>query len=645
MYSPLTSPQRHSTGTRPTLNLLGNSGIETCISNASMVSTSSVSPTKLVIHTLIECLPDMMICLIDANGMIHYSNSSFESMAIDESILHHNLFELLMDTDFHNLQQSIEECFLHRSSSIRIYHKISKNISQWTLRLLHGLDLSKDLIVMSGKLIDKLPHSPSFLRKLFPSDGSRTEKTSLGSPGLKKIFSPTFGLSKFRIHADTVHPQSADHSVQEEITSSLEYYNLEKYAYEKQSHRLLQQTKSHYLHRLNTLNIEINALLSTLEKKRTFVRAVAHEIRTPLNIVMSGLNLFEMEYPDNQAFQQSILDMKLACQAAVDIVGDFLTYEKLDSDILKLDKSVVDMSRVLKKCLSPFQVQAKFSKISLIIINQLKDSLVDADEYKLSQVLRNLVSNALKFSKAGDEVTVQASEANGVIRISVRDVGAGISKANQEKLFKEIVQFNAKELQGGGGSGIGLWVSKKLMDAHGGRIGVESEGEGKGSTFFIELPVSQQSRPAPRVSCKRLSQCILDGSFQGCCSLRILVVDDSASARKMSVRLLSKIGIHVEEAADGQECLDLVLGSSAKGSAFHAILMDSSMGTMSGPAATSELRRRGFKGRIFGVTGGCSEKDNKSFLAAGADRIYLKPLNEDSIRSILTEILASSCAN
>lgn len=600
--------------------------------------------TKLALNTLIECLPDMMICIIDSNGMIHHANSSFETMTCEESILHRNFFEILIDQDIPSFQHSMEDCFLHKSSSIRVFHRLSKNVSQWTLRLLTGLESSKDMIVMSGRITEKLPSSPSFLRKLFPADASRTDKTPMSSPGIRKMLAPSFAFPKIRIHADT-HPQSVDLSSQEDITASVDYHNFEKYAHAKQSHRALQQTKSHYLHRLNALNNEINSLLATLEKKRTFVRAVAHEIRTPLNIVTSGLSLLEMEYPDNLAIQQSILDMKLACQAAVDIVGDFLTYEKLDSDILKLDKSIIDMGRVLEKCLSPFQVQAKFSKIQLIILNQLKNCLVDADEYKLNQVLRNLVSNALKFSKAGDEVIIEAYESEGRVRVSVKDVGAGISKENQKKLFKDIVQFNARELQGGGGSGIGLWVSKKLIDAHGGRIGVESEGEGRGSTFFIELPKCPKTHAAPRISCKRLSQCLREGSLQGCCRLRILVVDDSASARKMSVRLLSKLGIQVDEAANGADCLDRVHDASAQGAGFHAILMDSSMGTMSGPTATLELRRRGFEGRIFGVTGGCSEKDTQSFLAAGADRIYLKPLSEDSIRSILTDILASSTTN
>ena len=108
----------------------------------------------------------------------------------------------------------------------------------------------------------------------------------------------------------------------------------------------------------------------------------------------------------------------------------------------------------------------------------------------MSQVLRNFLSNALKFTPEGGSVTVTVRTEGCSLRVEVKDSGAGISSENIRRLFVEVVQFNANTLQGGGGTGLGLWICKKIIDMHGGVIGASSEGEGKGSVFiskFIRL--------------------------------------------------------------------------------------------------------------------------------------------------------------
>jgi CheY-like chemotaxis protein len=331
--------------------------------------------------------------------------------------------------------------------------------------------------------------------------------------------------------------------------------------------------------------------------------------------------------------------MKMACESAVDIVSDFINYEKLECDICTLEKSAINIIELVHKWVQPFRVQAKYRQIELIFIDDVQSACIaEVDEYKLSQVFRNLVSNAIKFSPAHGTVIIKMSkELNDMVRISVSDNGAGISIDNQTKLFTDIVQFNAKALQGGGGSGIGLWVSRKLMDAHGGTIGVYSAGEGLGSTFFIGLPLSHQSASVSAIT-KRASLQSNEPIMKNGKPLNILVVDDSVLSRKMCSKLLSKLGIHVKEAGDGTECLEEVIAATERGHCFDAILMDSSMVTMNGAEATSELRKRGYQGKIYGVTGECCESDTLAFLHAGADCIYIKPLAEDAILKILADL-------
>ena len=249
---------------------------------------------------------------------------------------------------------------------------------------------------------------------------------------------------------------------------------------------------------LKESQLKAQALAETLETKRIFVRHVSHEIRTPLNVVMSGLEFME-SFKDilGSELLETLGDIRNACGVAIDILNDLLTYEKLDSNILTLDKSPCDFIDLVRRVCSMFQIQARYSNINLAFDNAVKSDrlTVDADSTKLSQVIRNLVSNALKFTPDGGMITVKLFiVADGkVVRLEVQDTGPGMTKEQRKKLFNEVVQFNPKELQNGQGSGLGLYLSRKIVDMHRGLIGVDVEWEGKGSIFFLELDVSDKA--------------------------------------------------------------------------------------------------------------------------------------------------------
>jgi two-component system sensor histidine kinase/response regulator len=163
-------------------------------------------------------------------------------------------------------------------------------------------------------------------------------------------------------------------------------------------------------------------------------------------------------------------DMTSACQTCVDTVSDFLAYDKLSSNLLCADKSVCDMYHLIVKAARPFMTQAKLANVEFACYkDQNAEAIIDADEYKLNQVLRNLLSNAVKFSSPGMTVSVHVShisdEVSGTdwVRVGVADEGPGISLENQERLFHEVAQFHPGKLQGGGGSGYGLWYITTLL--------------------------------------------------------------------------------------------------------------------------------------------------------------------------------------
>jgi signal transduction histidine kinase len=219
---------------------------------------------------------------------------------------------------------------------------------------------------------------------------------------------------------------------------------------------------------------------------------VGHEIRTPLNVVSSGLELLTLQASSLDAdLIETLQDTKSACKIAIDILNDLLTYEKLDSDILTLEKSPADVVELAQRVVSMFQIQARSSQIVMRLENKLPTEVAvsDVDSTKISQVIRNVISNALKFTPVGGRVavTITVKDEGKRVRIDVQDSGVGMKKADRQRLFGEIVQFNPKELQNGQGSGMGLYLSRKIIDMHGGSIGVDLDWEGPGSVFYVEL--------------------------------------------------------------------------------------------------------------------------------------------------------------
>eukprot|EP00607_Mallomonas_marina_P010903 CAMPEP_0182422756 /NCGR_PEP_ID=MMETSP1167-20130531/8538_1 /TAXON_ID=2988 /ORGANISM="Mallomonas Sp, Strain CCMP3275" /LENGTH=440 /DNA_ID=CAMNT_0024601091 /DNA_START=814 /DNA_END=2136 /DNA_ORIENTATION=- len=211
----------------------------------------------------------------------------------------------------------------------------------------------------------------------------------------------------------------------------------------------------------------------------------------------------------------TIIDLSFSCDIAIDTLNDLLNYEKVESGLMTLDSKVFSVMPTLTKALHPFYIQARHANISLRLINNIEQDntsphhiFIKADECKICQVIRNLVSNALKFTPPNGDISVsvdffyindnneESSESkyreigsSKWLRIKVEDSGAGISHENLPRVFREIIQFSPGKLQRGGGSGLGLWISKAIIDMHKGHISVHSDGEGYGCTFTVDLPL------------------------------------------------------------------------------------------------------------------------------------------------------------
>ena len=263
----------------------------------------------------------------------------------------------------------------------------------------------------------------------------------------------------------------------------------------------------------------------------------------------------------------------------------------------------------------------------------------------------------------------------GSIRISVTDSGVGLTVSQLAQICSEGVQFNANELQAGKGSGLGLYITKGIVEQHGGTLTVASAGLDHGTTFTVELPLyggessgavrnrsrsftrNLDSKVLPVASPKRYMHQAVTVESQSASvtagvvgsvsvlrsvpiiterqSKRILVVDDVLSNRKMLVRVLTLKGYVCEQAEDGQQAIDVYRASLASGLSFDAITMDFEMPVMNGPTATGHLRAMGCTVPIIGVTGNMLPDDIQFFKAQGATEVMGKPLNIIRIQELV----------
>lgn len=271
-----------------------------------------------------------------------------------------------------------------------------------------------------------------------------------------------------------------------------------------------------------------------LSMKSSFVRLVSHEIRSPLTLVQATLmSILDPtdENADEEDFYETIEASNGACQTAISLLNDLLHFESLEAGNFKLELASILLPGALQKKLVTYKHLAKAYAVELRIIDLSgitgsertvflsgitgngKEVHPDrfslhVDIYRIDQVIRNLVTNALKFTQSGGAVTIIISHSTqltdldsfagsgkwnklfgGVLTVEVVDTGSGMSKENMANLFKEFSQFERNKLQGGNGSGLGLWICKKFIDMHGGVIGATSDGEGLGSRFFFQLPL------------------------------------------------------------------------------------------------------------------------------------------------------------
>jgi len=358
--------------------------------------------------------------------------------------------------------------------------------------------------------------------------------------------------------------------------------------------------------------------------KGEFLATLSHEIRTPLNGVIGSTELLKTTQLDGE--QQQYVEMLTGtAKMLAGLVNNILDYSKLEVGKLQFESIAFSPAHMFSEIETMFSDVVAKKGIALNITKLNLPNAVIGDPLRVTQILVNLCGNAIKFTEKG-LVTISAEYRDEAMHISVRDTGIGMRREDMANLFTPFQQARRETARKFGGSGLGLRISSQLARLMGSHIHVESV-EGEGSHFYLGIPMKTVSAEFLHAETAQGA----DATFAIKYPLRILVVDDSAVNRLLSLAMLAKLGYAgVAEADDGFTALETITGGS-----FDVVLLDVQMPGMDGTEVAKAVRETMRKPpRLVAVTGNTEEKDQKHYLAI-MDDYMSKPVSFQMLRRIL----------
>ncbi len=375
---------------------------------------------------------------------------------------------------------------------------------------------------------------------------------------------------------------------------------------------------------LNTrLQLAVREANKAAQSKSDFLSTMSHELRTPLNSVIGMTDLL-LDDPYNESQAENLKILNFSAVSLHSLVNDILDFNKLDSEKLRLEAISVNLSTLVSSICAGLRIQAheKGLELELQLDERLDRVHVVTDPTRITQILYNLVGNAVKFTSEGRvSVKVDVISAHPQVlttRFSVIDSGIGISRQQQEEIFEPFIQASTSTTREFGGTGLGLAIVKRLLTLFGSEIHLNSL-PGKGSEFYFEVALPIDSSPAtgtvPRVS-----------SGYDLSGLKVLVAEDNTLNRVLLKKLFYKWHNEPEFAENGQEALGKAISNS-----YDVVLMDIHMPVMDGYEATRQIRQSYPSSRphlsIIALTASVSTNLRQKITLAGMDDYVCKPFN------------------
>lgn len=380
--------------------------------------------------------------------------------------------------------------------------------------------------------------------------------------------------------------------------------------------------------------------------RMTFLSNMSHDIRTPMNAIIGYINLSEREDITLEEMKENLSKIKGSSKYLLALINDVLEMSRIENGKMELEPIVVDLKKRLSDIRDLYQTLMEEKNIDFQVDSaEIQDSLVYCDINRLNRVLLNLISNAYKFTPEGGKVSVTAMQlpsdnsANGQYEIIVSDSGIGMSDEFVEKIFEPFEREQTSTVSNIQGTGLGMSITKSIVDLMGGEITVHTEKE-EGTEFriLITFPLAKDAQADAEEETSVESHPAEDMDFS---SKHLLLVDDMEINREIAMAQLTSLGFSVECANNGQEAVDLVT-KSVPGH-YDAVLMDIQMPVMDGYEATKAIRQIPDETLssipIIAMTANAFSEDVKKAHEAGMNAHVAKPIDLNAMVGILREVM------
>ena len=357
--------------------------------------------------------------------------------------------------------------------------------------------------------------------------------------------------------------------------------------------------------------------------KDQFLSVLSHELRTPLTPAIAALSLMEQRGDLSQEMRSELEMIRRNIEVEARLVDDLLDLTRISRGKVQLHFEVVDAHAIVRNTLAMFQPEIDAKGLEAAIALRAREHHVWADPGRLQQIFLNLLSNAIKFTPQGGTIAFRSSNSGPQLIVEVRDTGVGIEPEFLARLFDPFEQAEQTTTRQFGGLGLGLSITRSLLEMHSGAVRAVSDGPGKGSTFIVQLdtvPAAQAAQGAAPVERKELT------------ALRVLLLEDHEDTRTVMGRLLGSLGCAVTAAGTVRDALAL-----AENTQFDLLVSDIGLPDGSGTEVMRKLRdRHGTRG--IALSGFGQPDDLRRSQEAGFDTHLIKPVDFKTLQQVIRNV-------
>ncbi len=370
--------------------------------------------------------------------------------------------------------------------------------------------------------------------------------------------------------------------------------------------------------------------------KDFFLAVVSHELRSPLNAILGWSKILLTKEVDDETRKSALETIEKSARTQAKLIDDLIDSARISSGKLKLEMQPLNLFEVLKTAYNSQQPAAESKNINLEFTANVENIQVYGDAFRLQQIFSNLLSNAMKFTREGGDIKIDAQADVNSVKISVKDNGQGIIPSALPNIFRQFRQDDERQSLDRSGLGLGLSIVKILVEKHNGKIEAESAGVGKGATFTIFFPLCGTQTASPLEVEKSVSN--NDKQLKG---IKVLVIEDDPDSREVLHLLLEQSGAVVESTNSAQEAINLLRESN--GNLPDVLISDLAMPNEDGYSFIERIRKltaeNGGEIPALALSAFASNDNKNKAYSAGFQKYHTKPFEPDVIIQDILEIV------